>query len=286
MRNLLFIHIRLLALAIAAWSSAPSFAQDIPKDETAFTEHVAGLLRKEAGDGAVAVKGPLTLGLGELQANLDRIFAFCRRNADGCADEINTYVKGAAQVHRDRSAPPTREAVRLVVRSTQYLQQAQKPLPADAPALQSRPVAEGLVALPVLDSPRTIRMLTEKDNKTLDLTSDEVHQLARANTIAALKPLMDAANVAGAGQIGQLTGDSFQPSRLAFHDTWAPLADAQGGQLIVAAPATDAVFYIGEDSPAAIDALRALVRQVVNRSPNRLSDTLLRWNKGGWEVVR
>jgi hypothetical protein len=271
---------------MALFSATSSFAQDIPKDEARFTQHVAELLRKEVGDTAVTVKGPLTLGLGELQANLDRVFAFCKRNTDGCSQEIDTYVRGAAQVHRDRNAAPKREAARLVVRTTQYLQNVQGSLPHDAPALQPRPLVEGLVALPVLDSPRTIRMLTERDNKALGLTPDETYQLALANTRAALKPLMEVAKVAGAGQIGQLAGDSFHPSRLALHDTWAPLAEAQGGKLIVAAPATDAIFYISEDTSTAIDALRALVNNVMSRAPNRLSDTLLRWNQSGWEIVR
>jgi hypothetical protein len=64
------------------------------------------------------------------------------------------------------------------------------------------------------------------------------------------------------------------------------LAQAQGGTLIVAVPATDAVLYIGEDSALAIDALRALVMDVMARAPNRLSSVLLRWRESGWEVVR
>ena len=67
---------------------------------------------------------------------------------------------------------------------------------------------------------------------------------------------------------------------------WAPLAAAQNGTLIVAVPATDAVFYIGEDTPAAIDALRTLARNVFSRAPNRLTETLLRWSDAGWEVVK
>jgi len=280
----LFALIRIIAFALTVSLASAARAQEVPTDDAGFTAYVAGLLKKEVGDG-VSVKGPLTLSVGGLQANLDRVFAYCKKNEKACPDELNTYVKAAAQVHRNMGAPPTRDAVRLAVRTTQYLQKAQGALPADAPALQTRPVAEGLVELAVLDSPRTIRMLTEKDNQALGLTSEEAHQLAVSNTLAAIKPLMEAAKVAGKGKIGQLVGD-FQSSRLAFHDTWAPLAEAQGGKLIVAAPVTDAIFYIGEDSPAAIDALRTLVRNIMSRAPNRLTDTLLRWNPSGWEVVR
>lgn len=96
---------------------------------------------------------------------------------------------------------------------------------------------------------------------------------------------MSIAPVAPRGRIGQLLGDFLYPSRLALLDTWAPLAAAQGGKLIVVAPATDAVFYVGDDSRVAIDALRTLAHNVMARAPHPLSDILLRWTPKGWEVV-
>jgi hypothetical protein len=58
------------------------------------------------------------------------------------------------------------------------------------------------------------------------------------------------------------------------------------GKLIVVAPASDAVFYVGDDSPVAIDALRTLARNVMSQAPHPLSEILLRWKPIGWEVVR
>ena len=85
-------------------------AQDIPTDAAGFTDYVASRLRAEVGESEVRIKGPLTLGVGELQANLDRVFEFCKRNRQGCPDEVSTYVRAAAQMHRDGSAPPTMNA--------------------------------------------------------------------------------------------------------------------------------------------------------------------------------
>ncbi len=273
-------------LAVYLLGIASSFAQDIPTDESGFTKYIAERFRKEVGDAPVRIKGPLTLSFGQMQANLDRIYSFCKRSPASCAAEVNTYVKSAAQLHRDGNVTPTKEAVRVVVRTAQYLQQAQRALAPGAPALQTRPLVGGLVLVPVFDSSRTIRMLTEKDSARLGLTANEVHELAIANLRKTLKPLMEVAKVVGRGQIGQLVGDSFHPSRLALLDSWTPLSQAQGGVSIVAAPATDAVFYIGEDSPIAIDALRTLVGNVMRRAPSPLSDVLLRWTPNGWKVGR
>lgn len=263
-------------------------SQGVPTDEAGFTEYVAKELRSVLGSTEVRTTGSLQLGVGDLRANLHRIYRFCTKNAEQCPSEVSNYVKAIAEAVKDQNAPPARESVRVIVRSAQYWKQAQAALPAGGSPPEARPLVEGLVLLAVLDSPRTIRMMTEQDNKALGLSSDEVQKLGLENLRTALKPLMEVGKAAGHGQIGRVTGDPYDSSRLALLDSWAPLAEAQGGKLIIAAPAPEAVLYIGEDTPEAIDALRTLVRSIISRSggPSRMSDELLRWKASGWEVVR
>ena len=263
-----------------------AFAQAVPKGEAAFTEYVATQLRRAIRGVTVEVKGPLTLQLGGLQANLDRIFIFCNRNAAGCANEVTNYVKGVAQVYQERAAPPSKAAVRVVVRATAYLAAARATMPKDGAKLQPRPLAGDLVMLPALDMPRTIRMLDEKDNVALGLSADEVFKLGLDNLRKQLKPLMSIAKVTQAGQIGELSGDTYHSSRLALLDSWSPLAKVHGGKLIVAVPAPDMVLYVSDDSPKAIEALRLLAKTAVERAPAPLSTELLRWTPQRWELVR
>jgi uncharacterized protein YtpQ (UPF0354 family) len=271
-------------VVLSAFACGPAHAQGVPRGEVPFTEYVAAHLRSELKDVAVAVKGPLTLGLGEgdMQANLDRIFAYCRDNPKGCRREIATYIKGTAEAVRDQLTPPSKEAVRILVRPRSYAEGS----PELKKELEPRPLAGGLVMLPAIDRPRTIRILSKKSYADLGLSADEVFKLGLANLRARLKPLMQEAKVAGPGQIGHLSGNAYHSSRLALHDSWSPLAKAQGGKLIVAAPATHIVLYIGEDTPQAIGALRSLARKVMRGEPNPLSDELLRWTPKRWEPVR
>jgi uncharacterized protein YtpQ (UPF0354 family) len=259
--------------------------QVVPKGEAAFTEYVATQMRRAIGGGAtVVVESPLTLAVGELQANLDRIFIFCNRSPSRCANEVSSYVKGVVQVLKERSAPLSKEAVRVVVRTKAYVTETQS-LP-KAPKLQPRPLAGELVMLPAIDTPRMIRMLNEEDNQGLGLSADDVFALGLANLRQHLKPLMSVAKVAQAGQIGRLSGDAYQSSRLALFEPWSALAKAHGGRLIVASPATDTVLYIGDDSPTAIEALRLLVKNVSSRTPSPLSSELFRFTAARWELVR
>jgi hypothetical protein len=287
-----FLPLILLSAATAALAQAvtPQAVphQAVPHQPGPFTQHMADRLRRELPDVPVAVKSPLTISAGELQVNLDRVHSFCRRNAEECAAEFERFAQAVAQVHRDRSAPPTKDAVRLIVRTGPYLQallSQQAQASGKAPNVQSRRLVDGLHVLVALDSPRAIRMLSEADNEKLGLSADEAFALGAANLQRQLKPIEEAAQPAAGGQIGQITGDSYEPSRLALPESWLPLAKAQGGTLIVAAPTTNLLLYISEDSPAAIDALRTLARNVMSQAPNRLSGTLLRWRDGGWDVV-
>jgi uncharacterized protein YtpQ (UPF0354 family) len=269
-------------LLLSAAVCGPARAQDVPRGEAAFTEYVAAQLRREVKGAKVEVKGPLTLGVGSLQANLDRIHVYCGDNAKGCRREVSNYVKGVAQILEGQHAPLTKEVVRIIVRTTGYVKASSQ----QKVDLQPRPLAGELVMLPAADSPRTIHPLIEQNNQELGLSADEVFKLGLANLRRQLKPLMQVAKVAQAGQIGYLNGDAYHSSRLALHESWSPLAKAQGGKLIVAAPATDTVLYIGDDTALAIDAFRTLVKTVLSRSPSPLSGELLRWTPERWEVVR
>jgi hypothetical protein len=139
--------LRSFVLAGGLLSTAPGFAQGIPTDEAGFTTYLAKRLRQGLGDAEVGIKGPLTLSIGPIQANLDRIYAYCKTTSAGCAEEIDNYVKAVAESHRSGSAAPTKEAIRVIVRPIQYLQQAQASLPHGAPAPQTRPLVDGLVVV-------------------------------------------------------------------------------------------------------------------------------------------
>jgi hypothetical protein len=272
-------------LLLATLLCASAAAASVPKNQTDFTKFVADQVRSSVPkDVEVVVTEPLTVKMGELQLNLDRIYGFCLNNNSGCPGVVDSYVKAAVQTFNDQNAVPTRESLRLALRREPYILQIQKAFD-DQRKLQPRPFVEGLLLLPVMDSPRTMRFLSLKDDETLGMSADEVFELAKANTRTALRPLKEAAKVAIHGAIGTLNGDN-ESSLLIFHNDWAPLVAQQNGALIAVAPETDSILYVGEDTPQAIDALRALAKQVMGHSQRPLSDVLLRWKDQGWEVVR
>lgn len=283
---------RALPLAAAALLSAglslSAAAQTggVPHDASGFTEYVASLLRQQLGNETVAVREPLVLGIAAQRTKLDKLYAGCESNRGNCADDVNAFVKTTSEQFRASTIPATRESLRLAVRTAASVQQAQRDNRGDSTTYRPRPFVGPLVTVPVFDTTRATRLISEQDYKTLGLSVDQAREQARKNTYNALPQVLQTAKPAPSGEVGRLDGPVPQPSRLIFIDDWKPLADAQHGVLIVAAPDNGTVLYIGEDTPAARDALRAQVREVMGKSANPLTDVLLRWQPSGWVVVQ
>ncbi|RTL22206.1 MAG: hypothetical protein EKK52_06480 [Burkholderiales bacterium] len=254
-------------------------------ERTAFTERAAALLRSRLGDAAVVIAAPLTLKIGDLQANLDRVYDFCRSNTGGCDDELQRYVQAVVDVHGKSAVAVTREALRAVVRTVAYAETATRSAAGQATALY-RPFAEGLVAMSMVDSPRSARLLGEADCQSLGLSPLQAQELALANLRRTLRPLSEVAQPLKHGAIGTLQGDFYESGRVLLYEDWAPLAQAQQGVLIVALPSKDVLLYAADDSPAGLDALRMQVRELMRRVPGPLTDVLLRWTPSGWQTVR
>ena len=259
--------------------------EDSSAEQAAFTDRVAALLQARLGNEAVRVAEPLTLKLGELQANLDRVFAFCRSNAQDCEAELGRYVQTVVDLHQREQAPITKESLRAVVRTAEFVREAAVATSGEIEVVL-RPLAPGLVALVMVDTPSSASVLKASDAQRLGLSADQAFEQGLLNVRQTLQPIAKVAQELRAGGIGTLAGEFYESSRLLFPEEWAPLAKAQQGVLIVALPAKDLLLYGADDSAAGLEALRTLVRDVMRRSPGPLSDQLLRWSEAGWQPVR
>jgi len=261
-------------------------------DETSFTKQIADRLSRELPGLKVEIASPLTLTVNQtdgahiLQANLDRIFAFCSKAAEQCDAATSQYVAGVSGAVKDRIRPIEPSMIRLNVRPRKGLESAQQQLPPDAPRIVLRPFAGDLALTAVLDFPTAMRMFTNEDAKKLGITEDQAVEIGRSNLRASLKPITDFPPLT-AERFFRYLGDSpYESSRLILHSDWAPVAKALGGSLIVAVPSSNLLVYGRGDSELAVDAIRAFVRDAVRKTDRPLSTSLFRWTENGWEEVR
>ncbi|BAL96359.1 hypothetical protein [Rubrivivax gelatinosus] len=278
----LLTRLALLGLATSA------LAQPVPpEDEAAFTRQAAETLQRSLSSGTVTVQGPLTLRVGDSRINLDRIHDFCRRDRANCADHLNAFLQDMAVSLRERDDKPKADALRIVLRPAAYVAAARATLARGnaANSLDARPFFGGLLAVPVLDGERSVKLLGSQQRDELGLADDEAFARGLKNLRDRLPPLAVEAPPLPPGRLGTMSPDYYQPSRLLLHDDWAGLAAAQGGVLVVAVPTTDRLLYSADDSPAALAALQVLVGETMARAPNPLSPQLLRWRHEGWELI-
>ena len=238
------------------------------------------------------MNGPLTVkvdkadGVNLVQANLDRVFAVCQASPDICDSTTGNYVNALSQVLEDITRPLDTSMLRLTVRPLDVLAGAQSSLPSGAPRLVQRPFIGGLGMAVVVDMPSSMRMFSVDDAEALDVSEADAIEVARKNLRDNLKPLADYEWPTAPKSLGLMSESQYESSRLLLHDDWAPVAEALGGNLVVAIPASDALVYGRGDSNEALDALRTLVDEVTRSAERPISKSLFRWSSERWEVVR
>lgn len=270
--------------------SACLHAQAIPLDEDGFARWVAERVGRDLADFGVRPVGRLTLegkradGESTGQLNLDRLYAFCQREAARCAEATEHFAKGVTEVVRERSRPIERAMVRLVVRPRPYVDQILQKM--GEGALLARPLTPDLAIVPVLDFTRSVRFVGAKDLATLGVTQDELFTLGEGNLRAGQRPLAEVAKVPVGQALGSITGEDYASSRILFHADWKDLSGKLNQQLVAMIPAPDIVLYGDGSTPRGLEALKTLGRDMARQSQRPLSPMLWRWTEAGWEPVK
>lgn len=261
-------------------------------DDASFTKQMAERLSRELPGLRIEIVDSLTLkilqadGTDLLQANLDRLSAFCAKSAENCEAATAQYVGAVAETIQDRVRTIDASQIRLNVRARKGLEEAQRALPAEAPGLLMRPFAGDLALVVALDFPTTMRMFTTEDARKLGITEEQAIEIGRKNLRATLKPLSDFPAPTGKQSIRYLNDSPYESSRILLHAEWRMVAKALGGSLVVGVPSPDLLVYGRGDSAQALDALRAFVYEALSKAERPLSASLFRWTPNGWDEVR
>ncbi len=275
--------LRMLMLSAAVVVLATVHAQTIPMDKQAFTSYVEKQIRKKIEGVDIKTEDEaLTLSIGVYRISLDRIYLVCQQGANKCAAKVQHFINAVADTVNNKTVALNKKDLRLALRSDQYVSQLGKA----ADYLQKRPFLDGFTILVVTDAPESIQPVSTADLPAFKLKSEELFALASANTLADLPAMTDVAKPAVPGKIETTGFEQYAASRLLFFKQWEDLAKAQDGILLVCAPSTSRLLYISESSTKAVNNLRKAARELMSNSPSTLSDTVLRWTQGGWEVVK
>jgi uncharacterized protein YtpQ (UPF0354 family) len=277
---------------IIALACQISSAQGIPADEEAFTTLAAELINRELPEYDVKPTGKLTLegkrsdGESTGQLSLDRVYSFCARNFQNCGVALDQYAKGMAESVKERNRPIERSMVRLAIRPATYVEQIRQQIAGSSGVVYSKPVAPGLVAIPVLDFARSVRFVNDRDIAKLSLTENELFRLGEQNLRSGARPFTEVTPMPAANSIGRIAGEDYASSRILFHDDWRDISTKLNGKLVVMVPAPDILLYGDGSTSVGIEALRTFAVDVARKSSRPLSPLMLQWTEIGWEVVK
>jgi hypothetical protein len=260
--------------------------------EDAFTERVAVRARALQPGATVVVKERLHLEVtvkdGTRQMFLDNLWRFCQANADACDESMARSVAVVAQEQATSDTFVKAEFVRPILKDREWMENVRQmmkdgpPEKAAGNAVVSRPFVADMFVVYAFDLPDGMRMLNRSNLAELKLDDEQLHGLALANLEKAT-PAMTAEAVEPGSRIRVMhVGDSYDASRVILHGRWKAIAAGVEGDLVVAAPSRDYVYFTGSREDLA--GLRALARSAAAESDHALSATLLRWKPEGWEA--
>ncbi|MFJ9449976.1 MULTISPECIES: hypothetical protein [unclassified Herbaspirillum] len=279
-------------LALLYFGMKAAVSQQLPLTPVEFAQMAAERMHKELPNVDFKVVGHLELdgkdASGKSIGNmyLDRVFSFCLRNASNCDAGLSQYAKGIAETVKERNRPVTQAMLRIAIRPEEYLEQLRKQPGFGNQKIYTRPVAPGLVAIPVVDFTRTTRFVIDKDLEELGVDEENLFKIAAQNLRDTTKPLTAVSLTPSANSLGQIRDEEYASSRLFFHSDWKNLAASMHNQLIVIAPTPNALLYGDGSLPGTADALRTLGGRVASSSTKPLSMQLLRWTDDGWEIYK
>jgi uncharacterized protein YtpQ (UPF0354 family) len=277
-------------LATAVLASCARTAP-VPTDANGLTTYAAAAFSEALPEAKVTIKGPLLLAIESdpqsFAMNLGNVHDYCVREPQNCDRAMREFVANSVAALKETGTPVRRQDIRVVVRSSAYVEGALRTGTAKPEAKPiARSIAGDLWLVCVVDRSHGIGLLTGTQLEKLGLSEDEAIALGKQNVIAAIRPFDAVTKDLPANGIGYITGDFYDSSRFLLHDEWAALAKKMGGQLVVAVPATDFVVYGRGAEPIALDAIGAFVKEAAKKAQRPISVMLFRWVPEGWQPVK
>lgn len=261
---------------------------DLAHKVEAKIKEIAPKFKVEITDPAtLKVKTDLDL---EATISLDNLKLACSSDPPSCPQMTDNFSEKIVSSLKAAQGPVQLkpEMIRAVLKNQEYmdgLEEVYKQSPPEKREenkIVSKKFMAGLHIVYVVDSPGSMRQLSVGDMQDLKLDPEKVHALAMANMEKALGdiPKADAPELPGLFVV--TAGDSYEAARILLHKKWGKIAEEVEGDLVVALPTRDLVFFTGSADENRVRILFEMAKRVVEREPYSLTDKLFKWTPAGW----
>jgi uncharacterized protein YtpQ (UPF0354 family) len=286
------VFICLIFLAIACTKKKEEPRAGLAQKVEAKIKEIAPKFEVEIADPAtLKVKTDKDL---EATISLDNLKLACSSQPEGCPQMTDNFVEkivGSLKTAQE-AAELKPEMIRAVLKNQEYMDglvevyKQSPPEKREDNKIVSKKYISGLHIVYVIDSPGSMRQMSVGDMKEMKLDKEKVHALAMANMEKALGeiPKADAPELPGLFVV--TAGDSYDSARFLLHKNWEKIAKEVEGDLVVAIPTRDLLFFTGSADENRVRVLTEMAKRVVEREPYSLTDKLFKWTPAGWVEFR
>jgi uncharacterized protein YtpQ (UPF0354 family) len=253
-------------------------------------EVVASMLGEVEEVERVEIASEMTLvihrrdGVEASQANLWNLWRRCQRlPPEARAKEV----LGAVRVHLEALAPederPDLAQLRPVIKDQAFVDYVRQQMKSDTP-MAWRHLVGDLWVLYVWDSASGMRFLKSEEPAEYGLNPEQADARAIENYLRYRNPVeMEDSGAGGAVTVAR-TGDSYDATLLLDEKFWAQTQEKMGGTLLACVPVRDTVLFTSSVRGGGEEELKRLAKQLMEGGDHLISETILRWKGGQWEV--
>jgi uncharacterized protein YtpQ (UPF0354 family) len=237
-------------------------------------------LKARGVDARVEVGGPLSLKVRHLAVSLERVWAQCKTDQEGCAGGTAQYLAGVAGMLKTSLAgepTPTVAQLRIVARDTAYVAEVRRSMPTAI----VRPIAGTLDAMLMIDFPTAARPAMAEDLRQLKLDEKAAWAAALAN-LERLPEIGKLPAAAPSEGLGLVEPAGYYNSGLLLSPRWAEIAKRAKGRLLATVPSQSLVIIADTAQPTAATALLAMSAEMRARADRPVSAQILMWTDRGW----
>jgi uncharacterized protein YtpQ (UPF0354 family) len=210
--------------------------------------------------------------------NLHNLWAECEREPDERAEIVSRYVR--ILVSRTEGTKPSivLENIVALVRDSVYRAYVAE----DDRALVTRHLIGDLWIVYAVDLPESTDVLGSKEAESLSLGPDELLRLGTEN----IGRLLGQMEWEPYGECFSLSCEdiTYASSALLLDHVWEHTRSIVSGDPAVAVPARDTVLVTGSENRAGLKELRDEIEYITKNGHHIVSETLLRWRNGVWEL--
>jgi hypothetical protein len=256
-------------------------------NRAAFTEAFIAELKRRSPNLEVQelADGSLSLKLGEASTKsfLDNAYHLYQLNPKALADIIDKYARGALDGFENQEATTRLEDVIPVFKDVDYVagarsflqKRGEDPSKFDMHAL---PYNDEIMLTFAEDGPNSTKYLSSDTVAGLGLDDGQLLPTALKHFRARFTPRLEPSD----GLLRVVVDTNYDPTALLLEEFWRGLR-AQYGELVVAAPARNALIACAVADAPAVERLRWMARDIHAESPYALVPTLFSWNGERWE---